>query len=361
MGTVRTALSVPKIDDGSVRRGPNEAGGFVAVVCEYASMSSRPTAELGSVVLSLDAELGWGFHDLPSPPAPRYENARAGWQQLVSLFEEFDVRATWAVVGHLFLEECDGEHPGHPAPPDWFARERTSWRSRPDLRFGDGLIEALFESAIDHDIGSHTFSHVVFGDRNTDRTLADAEVTAAIEAAEGYDSSPTSFVYPRNRVGHRDVLADHGFTCYRGRAPIRPTDDLPGGRPLGKLIEATVDTPPLVTPRRDEFGLVNVPASMYLFGFEGTARSVAEFVWADPVVRRATRGIDAAARKGGICHLWLHPNNLVAPRDRRRMRAIVSHLAKRRDQGAVAIETMADVAHRIDRPSQHGLQNSETQ
>ncbi|PSP74816.1 polysaccharide deacetylase [Halobacteriales archaeon QS_3_64_16] len=302
---------------------------------------------MGSVVLSLDAELGWGFHDLESPPTARIERARTGWERLIECFEAFEVPATWAVVGHLFLEECDAEHAFHPAPEGWFASERGRWRSRPDLRFGEGLIEAIQDSAVAHEIGSHSYSHVVFGDRKTSRTLAAAELEESVSLARERDLSLESFVYPRNDVAHRDVLAEHGLTCYRGRAPARELDDVPGGRPLRKLREATIDAPPLVEPRRDEFGLVNVPASLYLFGFEGLGRSIAQSIWADPVVRGAKRGIDAAARREGVFHIWLHPNNIVAPRDLKRMETILAYLADQRDRGAVSIETMVEVAERV--------------
>jgi len=304
---------------------------------------------MGSVVLSLDAELGWGFHDLDSPPTDRVESARSGWERLVDYFDEFDVPATWAVVGHLFLDECDGEHASHPVERDWFDAERGRWRSRPELRFADGLIERVRKAKVDHEIGCHSFSHVLYGDRRTNRALALAELEASIEAARAHDVSLSSFVFPRNVVGHRDTLAECGFSCYRGRAPTRRLDEFPGGRPLRKLAEATIDAPPLVRPHRDEFGLVNVPASLYLFGFEGAGRSVAESAWEDPVVAGARRGIDAAARREGVFHMWLHPNNLVTPRDGRRMRKILAHLAQRRDVGAVTIETMGEVGDRIGR------------
>jgi len=302
---------------------------------------------MGSVVLSLDAELGWGFHDLESPPTARVDHARNGWKRLIDCFEEFDVPATWAVVGHLFLDDCDGTHASHPAGESWFAAERGRWRSRPELRFGDGLIERVNESDVDHEIGCHSFSHVLFGDRRTDRTLALAELEASVDAAGEKGVALSSFVFPRNVVGHRDTLAESDFSCYRGAAPARRFDELPGGRPLRKLAEATIDAPPLVSPYRDEFGLVNVPASLYLFGFEGAARSVAESARGDPVVAAAKRGIDAAARREGVFHLWLHPNNLVASRDTRRMRAVLAYLARKRDAGGVSIETMGEVAERV--------------
>lgn len=295
---------------------------------------------MGSVVISVDAELAWGFHDLDDPPRRRIDGARTAWHRLLDLFDRFEIPATWAVVGHLFLEGCDGEHRTHPAPPGWFARDPGGDVSSHPNWFGRDLIEAIRDAAVDHEIGSHSFSHVVFDAPGTDRELAAAELEASVAAAEALDVSLRSFVFPRNRVGHRDVLAEHGFDCYRGAAPRR-IDHTPL-RPLAKLAGVT---PPIVTPSIDEHGLVNVPPSLDLYGFEGVARSLAERTIGDPVVRRAERGADAAAGSDGVFHLWLHPNNLTGEADFERLRRVLSTLDRRR--GDLAFETMGEVAIRV--------------
>jgi len=299
---------------------------------------------VGGVVISLDAELGWGFHDLPEPPAERVESGRRGWHSMLELLEEFDVPATWAVVGHLMLEDCDGTHADHPAPEGWFERERTDWTDREDLRFGPDLVSGVLESDTDHELASHSFSHVLFGRPETDRELAVAELERCREIAADWEQSIDSFIYPRNDIGHRDVLAEHGITAYRGRSPTR--DGVRG------VFDSTIrDRSMLVEPTVDEHGLVNVPASMFLFGFEGRARTVAESIWEDPMVVLARRGIDEAARTDGLFHMWLHPNNLTHERDDRRMRAILSHLERKRTATDLTVETMADVARRTAEPA----------
>lgn len=304
---------------------------------------------MGTVVISIDAELGWGFHDREDPPWERIEAARDGWTWLADRLDDLALPATWAVVGHLFLDACDGVHADHPAPEGWFDHERaTEWPAR--YRFGHGLVERLLEAPVDHDVGSHTFSHVQLG--SVGERLARAELEASVAAAADYDCSLDSLVFPRNDIGHRDLLADAGFTCYRGRRPDdRP--DGPIGRPLDKLARATIRdaTPPVVSPSIDEHGLVNVPASLYCFGFEGAARTVVSALAGDPIVRWARNGVDVAAREGGVFHVWLHPNNVVAERDRRRMRTFFEYVAARRDDGAVTVATMADVAERHRRSS----------
>lgn len=252
---------------------------------------------MGTVVLSIDAELAWGFHDLPNPPTERIEAARPAWMRLLSLLDECSIPATWAVVGHLFLEACDGLHSSHPASPDWFARDPGGRAEEHDEWFGPDLVDEVKASSVGHEIASHSFSHVEFGNRGTARGTAVAEVEASIEAAASMDVSLHSFVFPRNDVGHRDVLASYGFTCYRGTRPERWFDTLPTPR-AGKLLDATLvrSAPPLVSPTVDEFGLVNLPASLDLFGFEGVARSAVSPAFGDPILRQAKAGIDRAAR-----------------------------------------------------------------
>ncbi|ELZ07861.1 polysaccharide deacetylase family protein [Natrialba aegyptia] len=295
---------------------------------------------MGSVVCSLDAELGWGFHDFETPPADRLEAGRRGWSTMLDLFDEYKIPATWAVVGHLMLEDCDRVHADHPAPEDWFEYEQTDWNDRPDLRFGPDLVDALLTADVDHEFASHSFSHVLFGRPETDRDLAVAELERSLEIADAWGQPVDSFIYPRNNIGHRDVLAEFGISAYRGRSPTH--DGVRG------LFDSTVrDQTMLVEPYRDEFGLVNVPASLFLFGFEGPARTVAESIWQDPMVVQARRGIEEAVGSDGIFHMWLHPNNLTHRRDDRRMRAILEYLDRRRAETDLTVETMGDVARRV--------------
>ena len=301
---------------------------------------------MGTVVISLDAELGWGHHDRPDPPRDRVENARQGWIRLLHTLDKYRIPATWAVVGHLFLDRCDGVHADHPAPDGWFARETGEWRSRPELRFGFGLVHAIQRSPVDHEIGSHTFSHVEFGQASRD--LARAELAASVDTASDLGVSLDTLVFPRHRIGHLDLLSEYGITCYRGLSPDRGTASSLV-RQSRKIARTVVPNrpPPVVEPSVTEEGLVDVPASMYAFGFEGPARTVLDAVWKDPIVEQARRGIDAAAdRDDGIFHLWFHPNDISDRRDERRVEAILRYLAKRRDETALSVETMAEVAER---------------
>lgn len=324
----------------------------------------------GTVVVSLDAELAWGYHDeQPSAPRParhagerlqrayaalarghyaghgitdaELHTARDSWIRLLDAFEEFDVPATWAVVGHLFRDDCDGEHRSHPLGPAWFANDPGGTVAEQPLWFAPDLIEDIVERPTDHEIGSHSFSHVEFGD--TSREAVSAEFRATASAT---DRSPTSLVFPRNQVGHLGALAEHGFTCYRGNMARWYGDSVI--RPAAKMANmlTQLSAPPVSHPTVGEHGLIDIPASLNLFGFEGLARSLAAPVVADPLVRQAKLGIERAIAEEGVFHLWFHPNDVLEPSHIERVRAVLEHVAARRERGDITVATMSEVAER---------------
>ena len=296
---------------------------------------------MGEIVISVDAELAWGFHDQACIPFDRVETARNAWHLLLELFDKYDVPATWAVVGHLMLDECDGNHHQHPTLPGWFDRDPGGQVTANSFWMAPDLVEAIQGAPVNHELASHTFSHVPFGKNNLSEDIVDAELASHRRIADEWDESLDTLVFPRNQVGFRDRIAAHGFGCYRGTSPNSWYDQFGVGR-AGKAFDlvGARTTPPLVEPTVDEHGLVNVPASLDIFGFEGLARRLTEPVIGDPIVDAAKRGINATARQSGVFHMWLHPNNIKDEADIRRMQTIVQHIHDR----DVPVKTMRDVA-----------------
>jgi len=305
----------------------------------------------GTVVVSVDAELCWGFHDQVTMPADRIAAPRASWRFLTALFEKYEIPATWAVVGHLCLDGCDGTHADHPCEGAWFSRDPGGVVTADSRWFAPRLVTNIRDSAVGHDIGLHAFSHVEFGAKTTTPAIADAELHHGVTAVGRLGITPASFVFPRNNVGHRSLLAARGFTCYRGPRPERwyDTSLVPGVETLAKgATYAVGSSPPIVSPAVDDTGLVNIPASLFLFSFGGLPQRVAERIGRDPIVRQVEAGLDdLRSQPAGVLHLWLHPNNITTRRDRRRMNAISALIAAYRDRFGITVATMADVAEQI--------------
>lgn len=303
---------------------------------------------MGTVVISLDAELGWGFHDREVPES-LLRDTRDNWLHLRDLFDAYEVPATWAVTGHLFLDSCLDSHHNHPAG------ERCCQRPVGDLEaddvwYGPELVEEVATADVDHEIAGHGFTHVHLDhERMTDEfAIREIENCARAAAERGHDLS--SFVFPVNKVRHRDVLAENGFECYRGVNRLledRGTLE----RQLTKVSSAVVGkpTPPIVEPYVDEHGLVNVPASVYLFNFGQEYEKPFSALGEDPVVRQVEAGIDAVANDDGVLHLWLHPHNLRTSAHHRRLRSIVRYIDRRRTAGDLQVKTMAEVADDVQR------------
>jgi peptidoglycan/xylan/chitin deacetylase (PgdA/CDA1 family) len=300
---------------------------------------------VGDVVVSIDAELSWGYHDLDAPP-DRLSDAQEGWDGAIGLLDEYEVPATWAIVGHLISDGDDCGHRNHPLGSSWFPCSADGGRA------GDWcapeLVAAVLAAEQEHEIASHTFSHVVMNGDEVTREVAAAEMDASLAAAERFGLELESVVFPRNRVAHRAVLAERGFRCYRGVRPRRYRRNA-AMRPLAKLAgwAGSGNVPPIFTPTVDEYGLVDVPASLYLFSFEGAARRVAGLFGYRPIVSIAKRGIDAAVDADGVFHLWFHPHNLLQPDGVERLNAILDYLNRRREETDLRVRTMAQVARDV--------------
>ena len=303
--------------------------------------------------LSLDFELIWGTLDLFGPSGFR-EDCRIERQEvidrLLALFVEFDVRASWLVVGHLFLDRCQApRHPGivRPAhswhPDDWFRHDPGGDEgSAPDF-LGRSLVERVRACPVPQEIGGHSFSHVIYGDPGCSRAAAESDLDALIAAAAQMGLTLRSFSFPRNRVGHADALFARGFRVFRSPEPTAYRDlRVAALRRAGHLLDVLLArTPPVVLPERRADGLVAVPGSMIYFPMHGPRR----FVPVSLRVARARRGLRSAVREGRVFHLWTHPTNLASHSEAMfgGLRTILSEMAELRARGQMEVRTLGEL------------------
>jgi hypothetical protein len=313
--------------------------------------------ERGIFTLSLDLELIWGTQDLFGPDAFRgactRERALVG--RLLGTLEKFGIPATWCVVGHLLLDSCEGAAPKHPeivrpthawVRGDWFQHDPGGTEETAPLFLGRSLVESIRACRVAQEVGCHSFSHVIFGDRGCSRDTAVSEVGACVALARGLGLDLRSFAFPRNCVGHLDVLKEHGFACFRGPGPHwYEQDDSASllGRMQHLLDVVRAPPPPTVLPERTPEGLWNIPGSMIYFPMHGLRRHV-------PMSRRVLRahkGLADAVRRRRIFHLWFHPTNLADETEAMfiGLEAILGEAARLREEGSLRVLTMSGVAN----------------
>lgn len=310
----------------------------------------------GVFTLSLDFELIWGTLDLFGPQAFRGAceiERHLVIDRLLSLLEELEVPATWCILGHLFLDSCRREggvaHPDIHRPrhswvkDDWFAQDPCRDERADPTFYGRSLVEKIRACRAPQEIGSHSFSHVIFGDPGCSRETAESELAACVRVARDMGIEPASFAFPRNRVGHLDLLPRHGFRCYRGPGRWYERSETPGAlERLAHLVDVFAAVrPPVFLPEPAGSGLWNIPGSMIYFPMHGLRR----FLPVSVRVRRARKGLAAAVREGGVFHLWTHPTNLADETEAMfgGLAAILAQVADLRAQGRLDVRTLGSL------------------
>ncbi|MBI2833834.1 MAG: hypothetical protein HYX76_05340 [Acidobacteria bacterium] len=322
--------------------------------------SEEFTLDCGVFTLSLDFELIWGTVDLFGPD--RYRRAclverEVVIDRLLDLLTRFDISATWCIVGHLFLDACAPDN-GHVHPEiirprhawvtgDWFAHDPTASEEVAPEFYGRSLVRKILSCPIRQEIGSHSFSHVIFGDAGCSAATAHSELAACVRLAADMGIALRSFAFPRNLVGHLDALGAHGFACFRGPEPHwYERRALPGfvKRLLHLWDVVTIAAPPVVLPDLARPGVWNVPGSMFYFPMRGSRRHI-------PLsfrVGRAIKGLNQAAARRRIFHLWFHPTNLADDADRMfdGLRQIFEHADALRSRGRLRVAPMDGIVAR---------------
>ncbi|MFV0389612.1 MAG: hypothetical protein ACK5NT_12750 [Pyrinomonadaceae bacterium] len=318
-------------------------------------MNSQP----GIFALSLDFELIWGTADKKSK---HFENACKIERdfvvdRLLQLFQKHDISATWATVGHLFLDNCepvDGiKHPEIERTnfswldEDWFFHDPGGSECDGSIHLARSLVEKIRDFPVYQEIGSHGFSHIILGDSETREETVKCELHASVKAAKELGIELKSFVFPRNIVGDVGLLREAGFTNYRGVEPNwyevnRVPQKLKRILRLVDVVAAV--TPPVVEPEIRECGIVNIPGSMLYFPSHGKRKYIPN----SRRVIRAKKGIMKAAIEGRIFHFWFHPTNMVDEAEQMfsGLDLILQYVSELREKGILENLTMGEIAER---------------
>lgn len=321
----------------------------------------------GLFILSLDTEIAWGTYGTRNllKRSACFNAYRQFFPRLISLLDKYDIPATFAVVGHLFLDHCDG-HDDLPQPSYTWASGPDSYRDpctdidRAPWYYGADIIAQICAARTAHEIGTHTFTHVIASDPAVTAAMWDAQLVKCAELHAQHGLPMQSLVYPQNRIAYTHRLSDHGIIAYRGDER-RWYHDLPKPwrRPFHLLDRALGIAPPTydLNDLREGERLVNLPSSQFLMPYDG----VRSLIPTSARVRQARLGIEQAVRKGQLYHLWFHPFNLGTSEAMfAALEQILQIAVHHRDEETLRIMTLRDAAQWI-LDGMAGEKGSETQ
>jgi hypothetical protein len=132
---------------------------------------------------------------------------------------------------------------------------------------------------------------------------------------------------------------------------FRGIDELPVGmsnrrmRSLWSVAADFLGLSPAVVQPRIEHGLVNIPGSLMVRYATGWRRYIPDV----SRMRRLRKGLELVRKRGGILHVWFHPENLYfgRPRLERVLSEFHSELGELAAAGKLRVRTMVEVAREV--------------
>lgn len=284
----------------------------------------------GAFCISADFELNWAYEYSQSGSYNAGKLTRKNFPGILELFEKYSIPVTWATVGHLFLESCTKEqgvaHPEMLRPSfyeignvkystgDWYQHDPCTDYQKDPYWYAPDLVKQIINSKVNHEIGSHTFSHVEFSDAICSPELAMQELNKCVEVMDKYNLELRSFVFPSNIEGNFQALTDSGIIAYRG-----------GG-----------DDFRIRYPVRTKEGLWDIHENISLgLNFFMRGKDACYYI--------ATRHIDEAICTNSVVHFWFHPSFL-SKKTFKILIPILKYINQKRQEHKLWVATMGEIA-----------------
>lgn len=262
------------------------------------------TMTKGTVRVSLDFECGWGMAQgggwRPKEEAGVYTGLRPAFDRFVSRIDELEFSFLWAVVGAM-IDEPSQINLDHLQGS--FAQDAKIFLSEAKGPTKDGrdLMDSLMSMKTKQTFGSHTYSHLLASDTDQDYKAYGNDIAQSVRVNKSWGVDAQKLVFPRNIVGHSQVLSDLGFTHIR----MPPKNAALGSRSLTKRTLDYLNRPVSpVSEEQDDSGLNLHYASEFLnWGHQSPS-------FKKRLHSRRVRAALKHAENGGDVHFWLHPFNL---------------------------------------------------
>lgn len=304
----------------------------------------------GVITLSIEIELGWGMHDTGvfSHLSDDRSAEETALRRILEICDEYNIQISFDIVGHLYHESCSGSHEGPYADSWWKNDPGTTQKTHPHF-YAPDLIESIIDRRTDHEICTHTYSHILAEEVSDDVVRHELQLVRNVHQQWSLPA-PSSIVMPRHQSVNYEVLNEFDIRTIR-----RPLNEygLPDTNPVRKLwwittrdhpecelslSEGVVET--TCTPHPSLAGTVlptgqdKVP--LY---FRGLPLRVRERIHRQYL----TGAIEHAIQEDSHVHLWTHLYNTANESQWRAIKPALEYLAKQRDEGKVEIRKMCDL------------------
>ncbi|MBI3773306.1 MAG: polysaccharide deacetylase family protein [Gammaproteobacteria bacterium] len=269
--------------------------------------------ELPSVVISIDFEMRWGVHDIYGMNFNGYrnnlENCRSAVLSTLQALVQRNLKATWAAVGALGLNDWDEYFSFAPPPPKYLNSKLAVRKEYADidpsgyLHFAPDLISEIVQTT-GQELGSHSFSHLYFREPGVTSAdfIADMMAVARLWRAR-FGVTPVSLVFPRNQSAFVDQLDGAGIRVWRDTEPAWFYDCNEQGK--NTILPRTLRFVDSINPWTSRVSQIEkgVTRASLFVRFD-----LPNVLWRIQIkrIKRELKNLVA----GEVFHLWWHPHNL---------------------------------------------------
>ena len=317
-------------------------------------MPEEKTNKKGLFTISLDTELAWGAVDKPESYKRNkkyYFQTRDVIDRILNLFEKYHISGTWAIVGHLFLESCQQDEGVKHSniirsstawyKRDWFEQDPCSNIYESPEWYGKDIVDKIRDSSVYQEIGSHSFSHMIFNNPLLSQETVRSELSEMIQVAGNEGITIDSFVFPRNAEGYYEELVKIGIKVFRGIDQVWYNHMAGYKRKFFHIVDDCLCLSPPVYEAKFSHGMMNIPGSMLYLSRDGFRKLI-------PIklrIIKAKKGIDRAIKEGKIFHLWFHPFNIASDSESLLfgLEEILKYVAEQVENKKLTVKTLSQI------------------
>lgn len=152
-----------------------------------------------------------------------------------------------------------------------------------------------------HEMAWHGTTHLPISEKTSEIAVA-LELELANILLPGFSAQTKTIIFPRNQVGHLNLLQSQGFLTYRTGLPDHITNRVSNIFNEWNIFDNNVmDTPKI------EYGWNVSPAGHFLNWPSGTRKMIPISI----TIKRWKSLLHYAIKNGGYVHMWFHPHNLI--------------------------------------------------
>ncbi len=290
----------------------------------------------------------WGMHDKLGLNFDAYrenlENVRYIVPELLKMFTERNIRATWACVGALGCHNWDEYFERAPKPPKYdnplLAVNPKYAELDPygHLHFAPDLLSLICKFP-GQELGTHTFSHIYMREPGITREDVLADLCAVSSLwSERFGANPVSLVFPRNQNAFIEDILSTSIKIWRSneKSWYQNCNETATNKWLARSLRMLEAVNPFVR-RASKISADSTRSSLFLRP---------NLPWPAWHLHRKRVSCELNSLKAGeIFHVWWHPHNLGSDMRLRisRTEEILDLIGEKVSKGCVSSNCMSDL------------------